>query len=316
MARTGHLRAPEPFPPPLKVSLYGAGIATYTLIAGLCGALQILIGLIDVAASVDRGLLTALRVIVVAGAAAGSALLIYELHTPHRFYNMVRIIRMTSPMSFGAYVLIAFTGLAALSAASALIGWQSAARVFGWAAAVPGVVMAFYSATLLSATSTPFWAAYPRSLAVRYAASSMAGASAMVVLVAAILGSAPVPLAGLAVIGAFALVVDLLVTLASQHRAPGPGWGTGLAALLDTLGARFAGALLPLALGAAAVLTPAWTQPAAVMAASLVVTGAFLMRWAVILRGNETARSPENALRLTGTPEADLPLLRRGSGQW
>lgn len=316
MARTGHLQAPTPFTPPLKESLYGAGIAVYTLIAGLCGALQILVVLLDLAASADEGLLTVLRVIVVGGAAAGSALLIYELHTPHRFYNMVRIVRMTSPMSFGAYVLIAFTGLAALSAVSALIGWQGAAQVSGWAAAVPGVVMAFYSATLLSATSTPFWAAYPRSLAMRYAASSMAGASAMVVLVAAILGSAAVPLAGLAVIGALALIIDLLVTLATQHRAPGPGWGMGRAGLIDTIGARIAGALLPLALGAVALLAPAWARPATILAAGLVVTGALLMRWAVILRGNETARSPDDALRLTGTPEADLSRLRRGSGQW
>ena len=55
-----------------------------------------------------------------AGSVVGAALLIIDLHTPTRFYNMLRIFRPTSPMSIGSYVLTSFGALSALLAAAQL----------------------------------------------------------------------------------------------------------------------------------------------------------------------------------------------------
>src|SRR3546814_15451143 len=38
-----------------------------------------------------------------------------DLRTPRRWYNMLRIFRPTSPMSFGSYILTAFGGFSALT---------------------------------------------------------------------------------------------------------------------------------------------------------------------------------------------------------
>ena len=63
----------------------------------------------------------------------GSALLIIDLHTPSRFYNMLRIFRPTSPMSIGSYVLTSFGALSACLAAAQLraISAAEAARSTG-----------------------------------------------------------------------------------------------------------------------------------------------------------------------------------------
>ena len=49
----------------------------------------------------------------------GSVLLIWDLHTPQRFYNMLRIAKRTSPMSIGTWILMSFTGFAGVSAGCA-----------------------------------------------------------------------------------------------------------------------------------------------------------------------------------------------------
>src|SRR5690606_697040 len=94
--------------------------AIYIWLAGLAGAAQLLAALVlmiapdmETAAAVTRparyGALTA--------AVIGTALLIADLLTPRRFLNMLRIFRGTSPMSFGSYLLVAFTAFSALCVA-------------------------------------------------------------------------------------------------------------------------------------------------------------------------------------------------------
>jgi formate-dependent nitrite reductase membrane component NrfD len=113
-------------------------------------------------------------------------LLIYDLHTPKRFYNMLRIAKGTSPMSIGTWNLMAFSGFAGVSAAAqfmfdrapALRWSMPLARASQIPAAIAGAGLSTYTASLLSATSTPSWAAAPEALAVRFSASSMAAAGA------------------------------------------------------------------------------------------------------------------------------------------
>jgi hypothetical protein len=316
MARTGHHKSPETFPPPLKPSSYGAGIALYTFIAGVCGALQILVTIVDLMGRDAPDLVLWGRMVAAGGAAAGGALLIYELHTPQRFYNMMRIVRLTSPMSFGAYVLLAFGLFSVLAAGASLAGFPTAAATAGVVACGPAVVMAFYSATLLSATSSPFWAAYPQALAVRFAASSMAAACAVLVLIAILVGGPQRNVMPLLLVGAAALLLDGLTVIAQRRDADRPGWGTSAAGMMNHLGAVGVGILLPLAAGALAWRMSETGGLTLAGAALGVLLGAFLMRWAVVKRGNETAATPADYLRFTGTADADLAKLHRGSGQW
>ena len=116
----------------------------------------------------------------------GTVCLIFDLHTPKRFYNMLRLVKATSPMSLGSWALVGFSGSSVMTAASQLaaervhmLGWmRGLARVVQLPAALTGGFLASYTASLLSATSTPRWAIGGRSLAVRFAAASVASAAA------------------------------------------------------------------------------------------------------------------------------------------
>ena len=57
-----------------------------------------------------------------AGAAVSPPLLIADLGRPARFLNMFRVLKPTSPMSIGSWVLAAFGGVTSVAAASELTG--------------------------------------------------------------------------------------------------------------------------------------------------------------------------------------------------
>src|SRR3712207_8483140 len=95
--------------------------------------------------------------------------LVRDLGRPSRFLNMLRVVKPTSPMSIGTWILTAYgPGVAIAGAAEVarllpvrlgLIGrvLDVAARPAGIAAAgvAPGV--AAYTAVLLTDTATPAW---------------------------------------------------------------------------------------------------------------------------------------------------------------
>jgi len=105
---------------PVKPSKYGALVWTYTYVAGLAGSAQVL----ATVASVMRrphadSIVRHGRYLAMAGPTIGSALLIADLHTPKRWYNMLRIFRKTSPMSIGSYILTSFGLSSSIAAAAA-----------------------------------------------------------------------------------------------------------------------------------------------------------------------------------------------------
>src|SRR5439155_1699499 len=60
----------------------------------------------------------------------GAGLLVYDLHTPQRFYNMFRVAKGTSPMSIGTWILTSFSLFSGLAAGLQFV----ADRVPGWLA--------------------------------------------------------------------------------------------------------------------------------------------------------------------------------------
>src|SRR5699024_1609157 len=113
-------------------------------------------------------------------ALVSAPLLIWDLQTPRRVYHVLRSFRVTSPLSFGSYRL---SGFGVVSWFTAVGQWTADRRVrlgghlahlAQWPAALMGAGMSCYTGALLSATSNPLWAAAPRLLAARLAASSLA----------------------------------------------------------------------------------------------------------------------------------------------
>jgi formate-dependent nitrite reductase membrane component NrfD len=236
-----------------------------------------------------------------------AVLLVYDLHTPKRFYNMLRIAKPTSPMSIGTWILMSFSGFAGISAAAQFLsdrvpglGWmRRAARVTDVPAAVAGAGLSTYTASLLSATSTPLWAAAPRSLAVRFGASSVAAGAASLSL-----GErSGATRRALDAVTVAALAAELAATLASHemYRRKGVaealdgGWGH-----VEKVGVTGWGTALPLGLQLASFVL-ARRKPGVLsdVASVAVLAGSLLLRVSMLSVGDRSAERPGISFRFS-----------------
>lgn len=291
--------------PQLKKSHWGPRVALYIFIAGVSGGAQLIATAADLAGGDQYGgVVRRGRHIALSAVVFGPPLLIWDLHTPRRFYNMLRIFRRTSPMSIGTYVLSGFSVFSILTAAAQFAGWRKTARVTQIPAAVAGAGMTTYTAALLAATSTPLWAAAPRALAVQFAASSLGAATAALQLAGRVDGdqnSAPA-LEGLAVAAA---ATELIGAAVAERRYRETGIADAMsvskpAGGLHQIGAIGLGAALPLAFygGKLAGRRP---RPWLMLAASLaVLAGSVALRLSMIEAGNDSAVRPQQSLRFAG----------------
>lgn len=288
-------------------------VGGYIFLAGLSGASALLSTVADLtqgrraAGLVRRG-----RYLALLAPTVGSGLLIWDLHTPKRFYNMLRIAKTTSPMSIGTWILMSFAGFAGLGAVGQFLGdlpvrgWRRVGRVAQVPAAVAGAGLSTYTAALLAATSTPLWAAAPEGLAVRFGASSVAAGAAALGM-GERSGRLRRVLDGVV---AMALAVELGATVAShrRYRATGVagalegGWG-----VVEKVGVTGVGVAMPLAVTAASVLAGRRSRLAGV-AGLAVLAGSALLRVSIMEAGDRSAERPEISFRFS--QEGNLP--RRG----
>ena len=84
-------------------------------------------------------------------------LLIMDLGRPLRFLHMLRIVKVRSPMSLGAWVLSAFSGTAGIAVLADLFERKAIARAAGGATAVLGTYLGSYTGVLLASTAVPVW---------------------------------------------------------------------------------------------------------------------------------------------------------------
>jgi protein NrfD len=262
-----------------------------------------------------------------AGALLGAPLLIADLKTPQRWYNMLRIFRPTSPMSIGSYVL---TGFGAITSLGALGEWASGgapdskARVLADAmrvpAAVSGALMATYTAALVSATSVPVWAGAPQVLAARYGASSIASGAAALSLAAHLSGDAEQAQAldRITVLGAAAALALTLLSDAQlgQEELDAPLHAGRPGRMHQASLVLYA---LPLAAGAANLALSKPSRSLSVLGALATLGASFLTRSSVMEAGPPSAKRPRDYHAFTrpqrlppGEPRPRLPTPRPG----
>jgi formate-dependent nitrite reductase membrane component NrfD len=282
---------PQLKPAPFNKALVGS----YVFLAGLSGASQVLATVLDCAAIrgtepiVRRG-----RLLSLLAPTVGSVCLIFDLHTPQRFYNMLRLVKTTSPMSLGSWALVAFGGASVVTAGSLVpagqqgfgVSWlRGLVRMAQIPAALAGGVLATYTASLFSATSAPLWAAGAKSLAMRFAAASIASAASALHL-GETGGRRQRDLESLAVAG---LAVELAAILASDHVQQQAG-------VRDTPSTRdIAGVAMPLCLFLASWMLP--RRNLSGIAALAALGGSLAMRVGVMREGEESAKRPDVSMR-------------------
>jgi protein NrfD len=252
-----------------------------------------------------RGIMRRGRYLSLLTMTVGPLLLIFDLHTPKRFYNMLRIAKGTSPMSIGTWILMAFSGFAGVSAVAQfmsdhvpLFGWlRGLARTSQIPAAAAGAGLATYTASLLSATSTPAWAVAPNALAARFGASSMASAASALLLSE----KSSQMRRTLETVAFMALVVEAIATKASAnaHREHGVAavssdlWGT-----VERFGAIDLGLMLPLGLYAASRVLRG-NSSLSDTASLAVLAGSLILRVSTLGIGADSAKRPEVSFRFS-----------------
>lgn len=295
--------------PQLKASPFeNPVVGGYIFLAGLSGSASVIATMADLrqgraaAPLVRRG-----RYLALLAPILGAPLLIYDLHTPKRFYNMLRVAKHTSPMSIGTWILMGFTGAAGLTAAAQFGAdrWPRArsldgiARVAQVPAALTGLGLSTYTASLLSATSTPLWAAAPRSLAMRFGASSMASAASALAV------TEPDPgrrraLEGTAAAALAAELAGAVISHETYRRTGVAGALKGKAGRAEHLGATLLGTALPLGILAASLLTRrGLPRPVTALAAAATLAGAAALRVSIMAAGDRSAEDPDVSFRFS-----------------
>jgi protein NrfD len=310
-------RPPQPVPPTyydrpaLKESGWGFLVATYFFVGGLAGVAQLIASIVDlIGHRRDRPLVSAGRYLALLGSLISPMLLIADLRTPSRWYNMLRIYRGTSPMSIGSWTLMAFgtlSGLAALGQlASDVLGLRAGrvvARWIGLPAAASGALLAGYTGTLLAATSSPLWATGFRILPPLFAMSGTATATAALSLVLRRIGAPRATLQRLERLSLAASLAELVLAVRQTRE-----WRhAGVAGPLDEpplaipyrLGSLGLGILVPLAVHLAQALTGRELRTASTLASVAALIGGYAQRAAIVFAGRRSAERPRDYFRLT-----------------
>jgi formate-dependent nitrite reductase membrane component NrfD len=98
------------------------------------------------------------RAVSLAAILPSPVLLIMDLGRPARFLNMLRIFKVRSPMSMGAWCLSAFSATLSGAVAADLLGRPREAKALGGATALLGSYLGSYTGVLLASTAVPLWA--------------------------------------------------------------------------------------------------------------------------------------------------------------
>ena len=169
--------------PALKAPVWTWEVPAYFFLGGASGAAA-LIGAVARHTGGDEALVRDARWIAAAGGALSPPLLISDLGRPERFLNMLRVFKLQSPMSVGAWTLVAFSHASAAAAFADLArvktGGRLPVRVIGDASellsAATGLVLATYTGVLLGATAIPAWSQNATLLPIHFGASGLGSA--------------------------------------------------------------------------------------------------------------------------------------------
>jgi hypothetical protein len=147
----------------------------YLFVGGAAGAAAVLA---EGAAVTSRPHLeTVARLTASTGSALGTVALVHDLGRPERFLNMLRVVKPTSPLSIGSWILASFGASAAVAAASNLSGLAPRlGRLAGIVSSVLGPPLTTYTAALIANTAVPAWHEAYRELPFLFAASGAAAA--------------------------------------------------------------------------------------------------------------------------------------------
>jgi hypothetical protein len=288
-------RGEQPMVPPAEFSSYygkpvinapvwaSPDIPGYLFLGGLAGASSLLGAGAQLTAR--PSLARAAKAAAFGAGCLSMVALVHDLGRPARFLNMLRVVKVSSPMNVGSWLLAGYVPAAGVAAASALTTRLPRAGAAATAAsALLGPAVAAYTAVLISDTAVPAWhEGYPEMPFVF--AGSAATAAAGLGLLAAPPGE-NAPARNLGLLGA---VLELAASRTMTRRigmvAEPYHRGRGGAYMK-------AGEVLTV-LGAASSLFSHRIRAAGVLSGAALLAASAATRWGVFHAGLASARDPK-----------------------
>jgi formate-dependent nitrite reductase membrane component NrfD len=270
--------------PVIKEPTWTWEIPTYLFTGGLAGASAVLSTTAKLTGH-EKLARTSLYVGAVADLVS-PALLISDLGRPERFHHMLRVVKVTSPMNVGSWVLLVSGGASNTAAVLELLGWLKPVKLLAeGVSTLAGPLLATYTGVLVADTAVPVWHEGRRELPWIFAASAAAsaGAAAGIFLHPREAGPARrLAVAGVLAEGALMQLMELRLGQVGEVYREGAagklswaakGLATSGAALLARRGRK--------------------SRTAAVLGGALVCAGELCLRWAVFKAGVQSARDPK-----------------------
>jgi subtilisin family serine protease len=288
--------------PVIKEPVWTPEIPAYFYAGGLAGASAGLALLSDLRG--ERVLARRAWSLALAGSVVSPALLISDLGMPKRFLHMLRMFKVTSPMSVGSWILAAFGTATAPAALHSLGGGRlgGAGRAAQVTSALLGLPLSSYTAALIADTAVPAWHEARRELPFLFAAGAAASAGAACTALTPVASAQPAR--RLAVGGAVAeAAIAQLMERRLREAGVAGAYEEGPVARLEraATGLSLAGAALVAARGSR-------SRAAAVAGGLLVTVGAAAERWTVFRAGVRSAARPQD------TVEPQRARIARGAG--
>jgi Polysulphide reductase, NrfD len=270
--------------PIIKAPIWEVAVPWYFFLGGLAGASAAL-GLGARVVGNER----LARNATFAGAAAigvSPILLTADLGRPERFYNMFRLIKVTSPLSVGTWILSGCGTALGIAAGCEALGILPRVKLAAQTVAgLLGLPLTTYTAALVANTAVPVWHEARRELPFVFAGSAAASAGAAVAIT-----TQPGQAAAarrLAVVGA---LLELAATKAMETRLGelvGEPYRQGAAGRFTTLAKGCSGA------GATIVALAGRRRTASAVGSALLLAGSLFERLAVYRAGSQSAADPK-----------------------
>lgn len=236
------------------------------------------------------------RLVALGALGVSTVALVADLGRPERFLNMMRTVKLTSPMSVGTWILAgfgAFTGTAAASEVAKLFlpkhsginRWIPVVdRGASIGAGLFAAPLASYTAVLLSNTATPTWHGIYRELPFVFVGSGMAAAAGAAMVTTAPRQTGP---ARRMALGGAALELAAFTVLDRNAGLIGEPLHQGQPGQLLRASKALTG------VGMGLTLLAGRSRPAAVVAGLALNVGSAFVRFAVFEAGMESARDPQ-----------------------
>ena len=249
-----------------------------------------------------RSRLTAMTAVVASG-----GLLVADLGRPERFLNMLRTVKLTSPMSVGTWIFSgysAFTGVTTAAELARMLPHRPAGPVgtvlrlldavevpAGIGQALFAPPLAAYTAVLLSDTATPLWFESRRHLPFVFVGSAALAASGVQMVLSPVAQTGPAR--RLALIG---VASDLVAMQRMESQLAEAG-------VLEPMETGSAGTMLRTAkvltiAGGVGTLFAGRSRAVALAAGTALAAGSALTRFGVVDAGIESAKDPKYTVDL------------------